>query len=96
MFGTLQDRLPKEWKLAGISSIEAADRFIREVYLPEHNLRFAKPPEIGESAFVAADPALLNEILCVEEERVVARDNTVAYGGLRLQLPGEPGESPLR
>ena len=87
MFATLQDRLPKELKLAGISSIEAADRFIREVYLPDHNSRFAKPPEIAESAFVAADPALLNEILCVEEERVVARDNTIAYGGLRLQLP---------
>ena len=87
MFGTLQDRLPKELKLAGISSIEAADRFIREVYLPEHNLRFAKPPEIAESAFVAVDPARLSEILCIEEERVVARDNTVAYGGLRLQLP---------
>jgi hypothetical protein len=36
---------------------------------------------------VAADPALLTEVLCLEEERVVARDNTVAYDGLRLQLP---------
>jgi transposase len=87
MFGTLQDRLPKELKLAGISSIEAANLFIREVYLKEHNARFAKPPEIAETAFVAADPALLTEVLCVEEERVVARDNTVAYDGLRLQLP---------
>ena len=87
MFGTLQDRLPKELKLAGINSIEGANRFIREVYLPEHNGRFAKLPEIAESAFVAADPALLSEILCIEEERVVARDNTIAYGGLRLQLP---------
>jgi len=87
MFGTLQDRLAKELKLAGISSIEAANRFIREVYLPEHNARFARPPEIAESAFVAADPAMLTEALCIEEERVVARDNTVAYAGLRLQLP---------
>jgi hypothetical protein len=36
---------------------------------------------------VAADPALLREILCVQEERIVARDNTVAYDGLKLQLP---------
>jgi hypothetical protein len=36
MFATLQDSLPKELRLAGISSIEAADRFIREVYLAEH------------------------------------------------------------
>src|SRR4249919_3009063 len=40
MFGTLQDRLPKELKLAGISDINAANRFIRDVYLPAHNARF--------------------------------------------------------
>lgn len=87
MFGTLQDRLPKELKLAGITDIEAANRFIAEVYLPAHNARFAKPPEIADSAFVTADPLQLGEILCVEEERVVGRDNTVGYCGLRLQLP---------
>jgi transposase len=88
MFGTLQDRLPKELKLAGIKEVEAAKRFIREVYLPAHNARFARPAAIAESAFVSVrDPAGLADILCVEEERVVARDNTVAYAGLRLQLP---------
>jgi transposase len=88
MFGTLQDRLPKELKVAGIGDIESANRFIREVYLPAHNARFAKPPAIAERAFVTIrDPAGLAEILCVEEERIVARDNTVAYAGLRLQLP---------
>jgi transposase len=91
MFATLQDRLPKELKLAGITGIEAANRFIREVYLPEHNQRFAKPPEIAQSAFVpVADKAVLTEILCIEEERVVSRDNTVGYGRLRLQLPPSP------
>ena len=85
MFATLQDRLPKELKLAGISDMASANRFIREIYLPAHNARFAKPPAIEESAFVVvADPASLAEILCVEEQRVVARDNTVAYAGLRL------------
>ena len=92
MFGTLQDRLPKELARAGIGEIEAANRFIREVYLPAHNARFAKPPALDESAFVAVDPAMLAEVLCVEEERVVARDNTVAFAGRRLQLP----QSPLR
>jgi transposase len=88
MFGTLQDRLPKEMKLAGVRDVEAANRWIREVYLPAHNARFAKPPALAESAFVTVrDPAGLADILCVEEERVVARDNTVAYEGLRLQLP---------
>ena len=87
MFGTLQERLAKELTLAGITDMEEANRFIAAVYLPAHNARFARPPEIADSAFVSADPAQLAEILCVEEERVVSRDNTVAWNGLRLQLP---------
>jgi hypothetical protein len=90
MFGTLQDRLPKELKLAGIYDIEAANRFIREAYLPAHNARFAKPPQIAESGFVAADAAMLAELLCIEVDRVVARDNTVSHNGRRLQLPASP------
>lgn len=90
MFGTLQDRLPKELRLAGITDIVAANRFIREVYLPAHNARFARPPQIAESAFVAAAPMLLAEILCIERERTVARDNTIICNGRRLQLPPSP------
>ena len=92
MFGTLQDRLPKELKLAGITDSAAANAWIRDVYLGAHNARFAKPAVLADNVFVAADPALLAETLCIEEERVVARDNTIAYAGLRLQLP----QSPLR
>jgi transposase len=87
MFGTLQDRLIKELAKAGIRAIDAANAWIRDVYLPAHNARFAKPAALEESAFVAADPALLAETLCIEEERVVARDNTVTYDSRRLQLP---------
>jgi transposase len=87
MFGTLQDRLVKELKQTGITDIETANQWIREVYLPQHNARFAKPAALDEKAFVAADPTLLIETLCIEEERVVGRDNTVAYRTLRLQLP---------
>jgi len=87
MFGTLQDRLVKELKHAGIRDIAAANRWIRDVYLPAHNARFAKPAAVDEKAFVAADPDLLIETLCIEEERIVGRDNTVAYQTLRLQLP---------
>ena len=91
MFATLQDRLPKELELAGIAGIEAANRFIREVYLPEHNALFTKPAEIAQSAFVpVADPVLIIEALCIEEDRTVSRDNTVGYQRLRLQLPPSP------
>lgn len=90
MFGTLQDRLPRELALAGIADADAANRFIASAYLPAHNARFARPPAVSENAFVAADPAELAEILCVEEERVVGNDNTVVFGRLRLQLPPSP------
>jgi hypothetical protein len=87
MFGTLQDRLIKELAKAGIRDCDAANAWIRDVYLPAHNARFATPAALDDTAFVAADPALLAETLCIEEERVVARDNTVAYDSRRLQLP---------
>lgn len=87
MFGTLQDRLVKELKHAGITDIETANRWIREVYLLQHNARFAKPAALAEKAFVAADAELLRETLCSEEERIVGRDNTVTYRRLKLQLP---------
>jgi hypothetical protein len=92
MFGTLQGRLPQELALAGINDIEEANRYIREVYLPLHNEQFARPPQIAEeSAFVAvSEPASLADILCIEQQRVVARDNTVAYEGRTLQLPQSP------
>jgi transposase len=93
MFGTLQDRLIKELAQAGIDDIEIANRWLREVYLPAHNRRFARPPAVAQSAFVAApDRIALVEALCVQEERVVERDNTVSWRKLKLQLP----DSPLR
>ena len=55
-FGTLQDRLVKELALAGIATVEAADRFIADTYLPDHNRRFATPAELDDSAFVPRRP----------------------------------------
>ena len=89
-FATLQDRLVKELKLAGIATVEEANRFIAEVYLPDHNARFAKPPEQPESAFVPATLAQVHDILCRHETRTVGNDNTVRYQGLWLQIPPSP------
>jgi transposase len=89
-FGTLQDRLPKELALAGITTLEAANRFLREVYLPEHNARFAVAPEQPETAFVADLAGAHRDILCLHEERVVGNDNCVRYRGLVLQIPPGP------
>ena len=86
-FGTLQDRLPKELRLAGITTMEAANRFLGEVYLPAHNARFAVAPEQPGSAFVPDRLAAHRDILCVHEDRTVGNDNTVRYRGLSLQIP---------
>jgi len=91
-FSTLQDRLVKELRLAGITTVEAANRYITEVYLPDHNARFAQPPERPESAFVPVGLDQVRDILCIRQERVVGKDNTVNYRRLSLQIP----ESPLR
>jgi transposase len=91
-FGTLQDRLVKELRLAGIATVEAANAFIRDVYLPAYNARFAVEPAGRGSAFTPAPGVDLGEILCVQEERQVGNDNCVAYRTLKLQIP----ETPMR
>ena len=86
MFGTLQKRLPQELRLAGITEMAEANRFLRELYLPLHNARFATPAEGQGSAFVPFTGAL-DDILCIHEERTVSNDNTVRYKRLELQIP---------
>lgn len=87
VFRTLQDRLPKELALAGITEMAVANRYLAERFLPAYNRRFAVPaPEAG-TAFVPWIGTGLAEILCVQEARVVANDNTVRYQGLSLQIP---------
>jgi transposase len=89
-FLTLQDRLVKELSLAQITSIEPANAFIREVYLPAHNARFAVPQAQPGSAFTPIPGVDLDEILCVQEERQVMNDNCVSYRRLKLQIPPSP------
>ncbi len=91
-FQTLQDRLVKELALAGVTDVEAANAFIREVYLPMHNARFAVRPAGTGSGFTPIPGVDLDEILCVQEERQVGNDNCVSYRKLKLQIP----ESPMR
>jgi transposase len=92
LFQTLQDRLPKELALNGIATLEAANAFVRDHYIPAHNARFAVKAEQEGSAFVAIPGVDLNEILCIQEERQVGQDNCVSFNRLKLQIP----ESPLR
>ncbi|MBV8399038.1 MAG: ISNCY family transposase [Acetobacteraceae bacterium] len=89
-FGTLQDRLPKELRLAGIATMEAANRWIAQSYIEEHNAAFAVAPEQEGSAFVPDPAGLAADILCIQEERQVGNDNTVKWYGRRLQIPPSP------
>ena len=86
-FGTLQDRLPKELKLAGIDTVEAANRWLSESYIAAYNERFAIGAEQEGSAFVADPMGAWREILCIQEERTVGNDNTVKWERRSLQLP---------
>ena len=93
LFRTLQDRLPKELKLAGIGDAAAANRFLKDTYIPAHNGRFAvKPAETG-SAFVPVAQSQWHDVLAIHEERTVAPDNTVAWNGKRLQIPAHPARA---
>ena len=87
LFGTLQKRLPQELRLAGIGTIEEANRYIREVFLPAFNGQFAVTPAERGTAFVPYVGRELADILCVHEERIVGNDNCVRYNGLVLQIP---------
>ena len=89
-FRTLQDRLPKELALAGIATLEAANRWIAESYLAAHNARFAVASTEAGSAFVADRGGQASEILCIQEERRVGNDNTLKWRRLSLQIPPSP------
>jgi transposase len=84
---TLQDRLPKELAVAGITTTAAADRYLREVFVPAYNARFSVVPEQPGSAFVAIGDLDLDQVLCLEEPRQVGNDNTVTWRRRRLQIP---------
>jgi transposase len=86
-FRTLQDRLPKELRLAGITTVEAANAWLRDTFVAEHNRAFKIAPLEEGSAFLGDPSGAWREILCIEEERVVRNDNTVPWSGKHLQLP---------
>jgi transposase len=88
---TIQDRLVNELRVAGITTLAAANRYLTDHFVPQHNATFARAPRDPATAFVPLGAADLDVILCHEEERVVARDNTVTMRGQVLQIAAQPG-----
>jgi hypothetical protein len=88
---TLQDRLVNELRVAGIATVPAANRYLREHFLPAFNTEFGRPPADPSSAFVPLGRIDLDDILCLEAERVVGRDNVVTADRVALQLAKQRG-----
>lgn len=70
---TFQDRLVNELRVAGIATIAAANVYLAEHFVPQHNATFARPPRDPASAFVALGSADIDAILCHEETRADGR-----------------------
>ena len=88
---TLQDRLVNELRVAEIRTPAGANRYLRERFLPAFNIEFARAPTDPTAAFVPLGRTDLDQILCHEEERVVALDNTVRLDGVVMQLVKQRG-----
>lgn len=88
LWKTLQGRLPPELKKARVDSIEEANRYLRETFVPEYNRKFTRQAALPESAFTTVHPNLdLNRIFSIQHQRQVRNDNCVSYKTLLLQLP---------
>jgi transposase len=85
-FGTWQGRLPQELRLAGITTMEAANAFLREQYIGVFNAKFSLPAEEKGTAFRRTGRSDLNWIFSVQTERVVDKDNTVAIKDRSWQI----------
>jgi hypothetical protein len=88
---TLQGRLINELRLAGITTVEAANAYLREQFIPDYTAQFTRPPADPASAFVPLGDVDLDALLCHEEERTVGQDNVVVFDSVPLQLAKQPG-----
>lgn len=89
-FRTWQGRLPQELRRAKISTMKAANEFIRRKMIPWHNRTLAVAPAEPGTTFVPCANTDLDEILCIQHERVVQQDNTVELEHVRYQIPPHP------
>lgn len=91
MNGTLQGRVVNELRVAGVTTVEEANCYLIERYLPTHNEEFSCEPADPTSAFVECGDTDLDEIFFESEIRKVGKDNTVSFGGTVLQIAKQPG-----
>jgi hypothetical protein len=87
VFGTLQKRLPQELRLARIRTVAAANRYLKERFVPDYNARFGVPAAERGSAFVPYVGRPIEDVLCIQDDRVVGADNCVTWTRRNLQIP---------
>ena len=90
---TVQGRLVPELKSQDIRTLERANRYLEQIYLPAHNDEFTSPAREPESCFVPLGQVDLEQFLCHEEERVVGKDNVVQLDAVRMQIAKQPGRA---
>jgi len=88
-FKTHQERLVKELAFYGITDMEAANRYLAEVYLPAFNAEFMQPAAEEGTAFIKWIGVNLEDILCEQYERTVTADNCVSFERKTLQIPAD-------
>lgn len=96
--GTHQDRLIKKLRRRGIASYDAANQFLQQQYLAQHNQRFARPPAEPQD-FHRLRPSAreLRQIFRLETERVISNDWVIRHEGRWLQLhPGTRRYGPTK
>jgi transposase len=84
LWGTFQDRLVSELRLAGASNIREANEVLWK-YLPSHNRKFAVPPAQPESVFRTPGRDW-KTLFCLKYQRTVGLDNVIRFGSQRLQV----------
>lgn len=94
-FGTWQGRLPPELRLRKITTLEGANRFLRESYIDAFNARFARSAPAEGTAFVPLQRDDLDRIFAVQHERVVNNDNTIQWDYRVLQIERTPIRSTM-
>lgn len=88
-FKTHQGRLPQELASAGISTMQEANAYLKDVYMPSFNKHFAVAAQQDGSAYVPLRGFDVDEVLSERHERVVSNDNCVSYSKLKLQIPAD-------
>jgi transposase len=94
-FSTWQGRLPQELRLSGITTVEAANRFLRERYMAEFNRQFAVRAAQPGNAFLRGSRRDLERVFAIQHERTVNRDNTVTVEQRCLQIDRTPWRATL-